>query len=106
VHVHHASFTELLVKKPAASVDRYVLLDAQDWMNDRQLNDLWTEITRTSAEVEIVIFRTAAEASILEGRVSQTLLDQWRYDSVQSQALNLRDRSAIYGGFHIYRKAA
>lgn len=106
VHVHHASFTELLAKKPAGSVDRYVLLDAQDWMNDRQLNDLWGEITRTSAEGAIVIFRTAAEASILEGRVSDALLGQWRYDAQQSQALNLKDRSAIYGGFHIYRKAA
>ncbi|MBP1857456.1 DUF3419 family protein [Rhizobium herbae] len=106
VHVHHASFTELLAKKPAGSVDRYVLLDAQDWMNDRQLNDLWSEITRTSAEGAVVIFRTAAEDSILEGRVSQNLLGQWQYDADQSQALNLKDRSAIYGGFHIYRKAA
>ncbi len=106
VHVHHASFTELLAKKPAGSVDRYVLLDAQDWMNDRQLNDLWSEITRTSAEGAMVIFRTAAEASILEGRVSENVLSQWQYDAGQSQALNLKDRSAIYGGFHIYRKAA
>lgn len=106
VHVHHASFTELLAKKPAESVDRYVLLDAQDWMSDRQLNELWTEVTRTSADGAVVIFRTAAEDSILEGRVSPALLDQWHYDAAQSQALNLKDRSAIYGGFHIYRKAA
>jgi S-adenosylmethionine-diacylglycerol 3-amino-3-carboxypropyl transferase len=106
VHVHHASFTELLAKKAAGSVDRYVLLDAQDWMNDHQLNDLWSEITRTSAEGAMVIFRTAAEASILEGRVSENVLGQWHYDREQSQALNLKDRSAIYGGFHIYRKAA
>lgn len=106
VHVHHASFTELLAKKGAGSVDRYVLLDAQDWMNDRQLNDLWTEITRTAADDAVVIFRTAAEESILEGRLSLALLDQWHYDAEKSQELNLKDRSAIYGGFHIYRKAA
>jgi S-adenosylmethionine-diacylglycerol 3-amino-3-carboxypropyl transferase len=75
-------------------------------MSDGQLNDLWTEITRTSAEGAVVIFRTAAEASILEGRVSQALLAQWHYDADKSQALNLKDRSAIYGGFHIYRKTA
>jgi S-adenosylmethionine-diacylglycerol 3-amino-3-carboxypropyl transferase len=106
VHVHHESFTELLARKTAGSVDRYVLLDAQDWMNDRQLNDLWSEITRTAADDAVVIFRTAAEASILEGRVSPILLDQWSYDAHQSNELGRKDRSAIYGGFHIYRKTA
>lgn len=104
VEVHHASYTELLATKPAGSVDRYILLDAQDWMNDQQLNDLWTEITRTAAAGATVIFRTAAEDSILPGRVSSALLDQWRYDLETSIRLGADDRSAIYGGFHIYRK--
>ena len=30
------------------SFDAYVLLDAQDWMTDAQLNALWAEITRTA----------------------------------------------------------
>ncbi|OJF97323.1 DUF3419 family protein [Pararhizobium antarcticum] len=106
VHIHHASFTELLARKSAASVDRYVLLDAQDWMTDQQLNALWSEITRSAADDAVVIFRTAALASILEGRVSPILLDQWDYDAKQSAELGVQDRSAIYGGFHIYRKKA
>ncbi|MCZ4092122.1 DUF3419 family protein [Sinorhizobium psoraleae] len=106
VEVHHASFTELLAGKAASSVDRYVLLDAQDWMTDRQLNDLWTEITRTADAGAMVIFRTAAEASILPGRVSAALLDQWHYDAETSVKLGAEDRSAIYGGFHVYRKKA
>ncbi|WDZ75301.1 DUF3419 family protein [Ensifer adhaerens] len=106
VEVHHASYTELLANKPAASVDRYILLDAQDWMTDQQLNDLWTEITRTADAGAIVIFRTAAEDSILPGRVSSALLDQWHYDAEASVKLGAEDRSAIYGGFHIYRKKA
>lgn len=104
VTVHHANFTELLSKKPAGSVDRFVLLDAQDWMNERQLNDLWTEITRTASEGARVIFRTAAEESILNGKLSPALLAQWQYQAERSQALNRQDRSAIYGGFHIYEK--
>lgn len=104
VDVHHASFTELLGQKPAASVDRYVLLDAQDWMNDEQLNDLWTEISRTAAPAARVIFRTAAEKTVLEGRLSASIADQWTYLNDRSQALNAQDRSAIYGGFHIYTK--
>ncbi|MEI2299722.1 DUF3419 family protein [Ensifer sp. MJa1] len=106
VEVHHASFTELLAGKPAGSVDRYVLLDAQDWMTDQQLNDLWTEITRTADAGAVVIFRTAAEDSILPGRVLPVLLDQWHYDADMSAKLGAEDRSAIYGGFHIYRKKA
>lgn len=61
VSVHHATFTELLASKPASSVDRYVLLDAQDWMTDTQMNELWSQISRTAASDARVIFRTAAE---------------------------------------------
>ena len=104
VVVHHASFTELLAAKPAASVDRFVLLDAQDWMNDQQLNALWAEISRTATPNARVIFRTAAEVSVLDGRLSPSLLSQWRYLQERSQDLNRQDRSAIYGGFHIYEK--
>jgi S-adenosylmethionine-diacylglycerol 3-amino-3-carboxypropyl transferase len=104
VAIHHANFTELLASKGAGQVDRFVLLDAQDWMTDRQLNDLWTEITRTAAPGARVIFRTAAEPSLLPGRVSDTLLDQWSYEAETSRELSARDRSAIYGGFHLYVK--
>ncbi len=104
VTVHHANFTELLATKPAGSVDRYVLLDAQDWMTEQQLNALWTEITRTAADGARVIFRTAAEESILTGKLAPALLDQWDYQAERSQTLNRQDRSAIYGGFHIYEK--
>lgn len=106
VQVHHATFTELLATKSAGSVDRYVLLDAQDWMNDQQLNDLWTEISRTAAPGARVIFRTAAEKSIIEGRLSPMVRAQWTYLEERSQALHLQDRSAIYGGFHIYVRSA
>ena len=105
VAVHHVNFTELLAKKPAASVDRFVLLDAQDWMSDAQLNALWTEITRTAAPGARVIFRTAAEESLLPGRVSDALLGEWRYADEESRRCSARDRAAIYGGFHLYVKA-
>ncbi|WJH40311.1 DUF3419 family protein [Aliirhizobium terrae] len=105
VAVHHESVTVLLSRKPAASVDRYVLLDAQDWMTDEQLNALWSEINRTAAPGARVIFRTAAEKSVIEGRLSESLRQEWTYLAQRSDELNLQDRSAIYGGFHIYVKA-
>ncbi|MDN2566873.1 DUF3419 family protein [Aquibium sp. A9E412] len=104
VALHNVSVTELLAGKPAASVDRFVLLDAQDWMTDAQLDALWREITRTAAPGAHVIFRTAAAPSLLPGRLDPALLDRWRYEAARSRALTARDRSAIYGGFHLYVK--
>jgi len=68
------SVTEYLAGCPDASRDRYVLLDAQDWMTDAQLTALWAEITRTARPGARVIFRTAAEPSLLPGRVDPALL--------------------------------
>jgi S-adenosylmethionine-diacylglycerol 3-amino-3-carboxypropyl transferase len=105
VHVHHTGYTDFLRGKPAESIDRFILLDAQDWMTDTQLNDLWSQISRTAARNARVIFRTAAEPSVLPGRVDDAVLGQWTYHREQSAALCKRDRSAIYGGFHLYEKA-
>ena len=102
VEVLNRSFTEYLNSRPDCSLDRYVLLDAQDWMSDAQLNALWREITRTARPGARVIFRTAAEPSLLPGRVDDALLPRWRYEAELSRDLTLRDRSAIYGGFHLY----
>jgi S-adenosylmethionine-diacylglycerol 3-amino-3-carboxypropyl transferase len=102
VEVMNRSITEYLAGCPDASRDRYVLLDAQDWMTDAQLDALWTEITRTARAGARVIFRTAAEPSLLPGRLAPGLLDRWHYEAELSQALTARDRSAIYGGFHLY----
>jgi S-adenosylmethionine-diacylglycerol 3-amino-3-carboxypropyl transferase len=102
VEVLNRSFTEYLRSQRDRSLDRYVLLDAQDWMSDQQLNDLWREITRTARLGARVIFRTAAEPSPLPARVDDELLGPWRYEAEQSRNLARRDRSAIYGGFHLY----
>jgi S-adenosylmethionine-diacylglycerol 3-amino-3-carboxypropyl transferase len=102
VEVMNRSITEYLAGCPDASRDRYVLLDAQDWMTDDQLDALWTEITRTARPGARVIFRTAAEPSLLPGRLAPELLDRWHYEAELSHALTQRDRSAIYGGFHLY----
>ncbi len=102
VEVMNRSVTDYLASCPAGSRDRYVLLDAQDWMTDAQLNALWSEITRTARPGARVIFRTAAEPSLLPGRVAPALLDQWHYEAEASRVFTARDRSAIYGGFHLY----
>ena len=102
VSVELVSFTEFLARQPAASLDRYVLLDAQDWMGDQDLGRLWSELTRTARRGARVIFRTAGAATILPGRVPAATLDRWSYAEAQSLELTRQDRSAIYGGFHLY----
>jgi S-adenosylmethionine-diacylglycerol 3-amino-3-carboxypropyl transferase len=105
VTVVHDNMIRFLSNEPTESLDRYVLLDAQDWMDDTALNDLWREITRTARPGARVIFRTAGEESILSGRVSSAILEQWTYDAARSAEIHAKDRSAIYGGFHLYVKA-
>ncbi len=102
VEVLNRSFTDLLADRAAGSIDAYVLLDAQDWMTDAQLNALWGEITRTAAPGARVIFRTAAEPSLLPGRVDDEILGRWDLRRSESRELAAEDRSAIYGGFHLY----
>lgn len=103
VAVLNRSLTDLLAERDAASVDAFVLLDAQDWMTDGQLDALWLQITRCARRGARVIFRTGGAADILPGRVSGTLLSQWTFAPDTSAACFARDRSAIYGGFHLYR---
>ena len=106
VEVRHENFIDHLAGLPEASRDVYVLLDAQDWMTDEMLNRLWAEITRTARPGARVIFRTAAEESLLPGRVVPEVLDRWRYDAERCRAWTARDRSSIYGGFHLYTLGA
>lgn len=102
VSVTQSSITDHLAAKPDQSVDRFVLLDAQDWMTDAQLNALWRQITRTARRGARVIFRTAAEPTLLPGRVDEDVLSKWSYREARSAELHRNDRSSIYGGFHVY----
>jgi S-adenosylmethionine-diacylglycerol 3-amino-3-carboxypropyl transferase len=102
IDVRHVNLIDHLKAQPPASLDAFALLDAQDWMTDEILTDLWQQITRTARHGARVIFRTAAEDSLLPGRLPEHLLARWAYDPARCRALTARDRSAIYGGFHLY----
>jgi len=105
VEVHHASLTDFLRDQPAHSMHRYVLLDAQDWMNPAQLAALWSEIDRTADTRDArVIFRTAGADSPLPRKLPAELLAPWIYLEEESRAFHAQDRSSIYGGFHVYAR--
>jgi S-adenosylmethionine-diacylglycerol 3-amino-3-carboxypropyl transferase len=107
VDTHLASLTDFLKGQAPQSMHRYVLLDAQDWMNDAQLAALWSEIDRTAdARDARVIFRTAGADSPLPRKLPAELLAPWTYLEAQSRAFHAQDRSSIYGGFHVYTRRA
>lgn len=98
--------TEALVDEAPGTIHGFSLLDAQDWMSDAQLGALWQQITRTAAPGASVIFRTGGATDILPGRVPAEVLGQWQLDPDASRDGFASDRSAIYGGFHVYRRRA
>jgi S-adenosylmethionine-diacylglycerol 3-amino-3-carboxypropyl transferase len=104
IDLRHANLTDVLAGFEATSVDCFVLLDAQDWMTDAQLNALWAQICRTARPGARVLFRTADEPTLLPGRLDPELLAMWDYRAARSDELTASDRSSIYGGVHLYAR--
>lgn len=102
IRVHLAAMTDFLRRQPPRSLDRFVLLDSQDWMTRAQLDALWSAIEHAARPGARAVFRTAAAESPLELGERLPGLRRWRRDAVTSDALWRRDRSAIYGGLHVY----
>lgn len=100
--VVHSTITEYLDAQGADSVDAFVFLDAQDWMNDTQLNELWEAVLRSATDGARVIFRTAGDVSPLTHGLKEKNLCPWDYDESLVAPRNEQDRSSIYGGFHTY----
>ena len=106
LHLEHDSMTGFLARQEAGSFDRYVLLDAQDWMDARTLADLWSQIGRTARPGARVIFRTAGTSAPFNDCGSAGAWSGWRRLDELSNRLHARDRSGIYGNFHVYELAA
>ena len=105
VDTHLGSMIDFLEQQAPHSYDRFVFLDAQDWMTDEVLTQLWTQVARVGKPGTRIIFRTAAAESPLETALPAELRSQFVYEAELSAQLFQQDRSAIYGGFHLYRKA-
>lgn len=104
IHAHHTNLTDFLRQQPRASMDAYLFLDAQDWMDQQQLTELWDEVTRTAAPNAKVVFRTGGSESPLERQLPAHLISAWSTDFEHNRRLYATDRSAIYGGMHLYVK--
>jgi S-adenosylmethionine-diacylglycerol 3-amino-3-carboxypropyl transferase len=103
VEIRHTNYADYLESMPAQSLDRYILLDAQDWMTDEQLTRIWTEITRTAKPGARVLYRTAAVPDVVRGHIPDALMNQWEYeDQAKLDDWTRRDRSSVYGATHVW----
>jgi len=97
-----STLTDFLRRQPANSLNRFVFLDSQDWMEPAQIAELWSEVARVGQPGTRIIFRTAARLSPIETSLPSALRQKFVYEEKRSLELFAQDRSAIYGGFHLY----
>ena len=96
------SLTGFLQTQPANSLNRFVFLDAQDWMTADQINELWNEVARVGRPGSRILFRTGGSEPVVEKALKPELRKRFMYERELSLELFQRDRSAIYGGLHVY----
>ena len=96
------SVTDEIKEHPAGTFNRFVFLDAQDWMDNETQNDLWKTVAEKGEPGSRVIFRTAGADSPLETILKKETLNKFTYEKELSKRLFDEDRASIYGGFHLY----
>jgi S-adenosylmethionine-diacylglycerol 3-amino-3-carboxypropyl transferase len=97
------SVTEEILRNPPGTFNRFVFLDAQDWMDVNAIVDLWAAIEARAELGSRIIFRTAGSRSPVEPVLPEKLRAKFIYEKDLSLELFEKDRSSIYGGFHVYR---
>jgi S-adenosylmethionine-diacylglycerol 3-amino-3-carboxypropyl transferase len=102
VHTHVTTTVDFLRNQPHNSMDRFVFLDSQDWMTPEQITEQWQQVARVGKPGSRIIFRTAAAGSPVESALPPSLRGKFTYEEALSKELFRKDRSAIYGGFHLY----
>lgn len=96
------SITNEIKDKPERSYNRFIFLDAQDWMNADALAELWQTVADKAESGSRIIFRTAGAASPIETNLPAALRKKFVYEEEFSKELFKQDRASIYGGFHLY----
>lgn len=102
INTNIGSVTEEIKNSPTGSFNRFVFLDAQDWMNAQMMTELWQAIAEKSESGSRIIFRTAGAVSPIEKNLPENLREKFVYEKDFSRELFAQDRASIYGGFHLY----
>lgn len=96
------SVIDEIKNRETGTFNRFVFLDAQDWMNAETMTDLWSAIADQAEPGSRIIFRTASAASPIETNLPTELRNKFKYEKELSQESFKKDRASIYGGFHLY----
>ena len=96
------SVTKQIKQNTQGTFNRFVFLDAQDWMNAAVMTELWQAIADKAEKGSRIIFRTAGAVSPIEKNLPQQLQSKFTYHKDYSAELFEQDRASIYGGFHLY----
>ncbi len=96
------SVTDVIQDQPKKTFNRFVFLDAQDWMNSEMMTELWQAIADRGEPGARIIFRTAGTSSPIETNLPNDLRTRFVYEEEFSKQLFKQDRASIYGGFHLY----
>ncbi|MBL8877909.1 MAG: BtaA family protein [Phycisphaerales bacterium] len=104
VHVVNGWLGPFLDSQPAGSIDKFNLLDIFDWMWTRtQLYEsTWHSIMRAASERATFIYRSGS----YQLEPPTNVRDQLKPHPELARKLLARDRSATYGSFYIYTRAA
>lgn len=96
------SATDEIRNSKPGTFNRFVFLDAQDWMNAETMTELWSAIAEKGELGSRIIFRTASAGSPIETNLPKELRAKFHYEKDTSERLFKQDRASIYGGFHLY----
>lgn len=96
------SVTKEVENNEFGKFNRFVFLDAQDWMNSDAMTELWQAIADKGESFSRIIFRTAGVNSPIERNLPKDLFKKFEYQEKFSKELFKQDRASIYGGFHLY----
>ncbi len=102
IHTRLASTIDALESAQVGAFNRFIFLDSQDWMPPAVIERQWRAIARVAPIGGRIIFRTAAQGSPIEAALPPDLAPRFKGHPEESKAFYLADRSAIYGGFHLY----
>ena len=89
------SVTDKIKNSPKDTFNRFVFLDAQDWMNAEIMTDLWQAIADFGEKGSRIIFRTAGANSAIETNFPEELRAKLNYEEDVCRVELIQTRSCI-----------
>lgn len=104
IHPHHQRLIDFLQEQSAGSIDAFVLQDHLDYLDQKEIKDLWQQINRCAAPSAKVLIRSLGTQLPLPQIVFQSENASWQTNSLRNQELQSKDRCALYGSLFVLDK--